>query len=67
MSKLPFGGEDMSFKISWKMHLISLLMTILICYIMKNSLVEIATGVIINDRILDITGNILIDVLIFTH
>lgn len=55
----------MSFKVSWKMHLLCLATTFLICFIMQDCLVKISTGLIINNVILNITGNLLLDEIIF--
>ncbi len=54
----------MSFKVSWKMHVVCLIMTFLMCYIMKDCLINISTGLIINNVILNITGNLLLDEII---
>lgn len=55
---------DMSFKVSWKTHVLCLVMTFLICFIMHDCLVNISTGLIINNAIINITGNLLLDEII---
>lgn len=61
MSILPNGGGDMSFKVSWKVHLICLISSYAICFKMKDTIVNVITDLFINNEILSITNNFLID------
>ena len=65
MSILLGGGADMSFKISWKLHLLSILMTFSIYFLMKNCVINMCTVLLINNMIYRITGNIFFDNVIF--
>jgi hypothetical protein len=62
MSMIASGGEDMSFKISWKVHLLCFLMACGICFIM-NDLINDLLFNIMNE--IKITQNVLVDCIIF--
>lgn len=48
----------MSFKVSWKVHLLSLIISYSICYIMKDLITNVFLVLFMNNKILDITSNI---------
>lgn len=65
MSILLNGGADMSFKVTWKFHLLSILMTIGIYFLLQNCVINICTVLLINNMIYSFTGNSFFDNVIF--
>ena len=65
MSILLNGGAGMSFKVSWKFHLLSILMTLGIYFLLQNFVMNICTVLLINNMIYRITGNLFFDNAIF--
>lgn len=54
----------MSFKVSWKIHFLCLIVACVICFFMKNFINNIFLALVINDVICNITGNVLVDTVI---
>lgn len=65
MSILSNGGEDMSFKVSWKVHLLALLLSCGICFLMKEFISNVFISLFVKNIILNITSNTLVDLLLF--
>ena len=65
MSILSNGGEDMSFKVSWKVHLLALLLSCGISFLMKGFIDNLFISLLIKSIILNITRNILVDLMLF--
>lgn len=62
MSILNYGGVDMSFKVSWKLHIACFILGYMICIIQQDSI----ANVLLRARFIHITGNGLIDIYLLT-
>lgn len=55
----------MSFKISWKIHLLCFVMSLLFCLLGQEFIYTLFEGVMIENRFLNFTGNLLLDQSLF--
>lgn len=59
------GGVNMSFKISWKIHVYCFILAFIFCLITQKYINDIFTNLLLNNKIINITGNTLLDTNIF--
>ncbi|WP_461207808.1 DUF3267 domain-containing protein [Clostridium sp. DL1XJH146] len=55
----------MSFKVSWKLHVISFVFTLTVCLLLQDSIDSLFISLIYHKIIINITGNILVNFCIF--
>lgn len=65
MSILHNGGVDMSFKVSWKIHILVFSIGYILCLIEKNAILNVFVGLLLEKVIIEFTGNMRIDLIIF--
>jgi hypothetical protein len=65
MSILNDGGVDMSFKVSWKLHIVCFLLAYAFCYIEQNRISDLFVSLLSQNELIDFTGNTLMYLIIF--
>ena len=64
MSILYYGGVDMSFKISWKIHILCFLLAYGFCYIQIENINNVFLDLVVNHKIFRLTGMYFFDMVI---
>lgn len=65
MSILYNGGVGMSFKVTWKLHILCFLIVLIACLITRDYISNLFIGLLLENKIINFTGSVFIDLMLF--
>lgn len=65
MSILHIGGVGMSFKVTWKLHLLCFLIAYMFCLMFQNNILDLLVSLFLENKIINFIGNDYANLMIF--